>query len=183
MIVIVIVTVFVIVVVRDVVQCTVGHGQVDLVAVLVDRGCVADQELERLSTRNIRAYRLERTAPFEFTSHLRDLLFATLGQLLHLGVEFFVGGGHRFLRDHRAQREIGEHRPCRADPDLVDERLRLLAGHLEVLLERRTLMRQPMREILDALARLRVDESRRSFDGNEIGGGLEHFVAEGHLRL
>ena len=78
----VIVGVVVIVVVFVVVQFAVGHGQVDLVATLVDRRCVVDEELERLSTRDIRAYRLERPAPFELASHLRGLLVGALGQLL-----------------------------------------------------------------------------------------------------
>jgi hypothetical protein len=75
-------------------------GQVDLVPVLVDHRCVFDQELERFSACNIRAYRLQRAAPFELASHLCGFLFGPRGQLLDFGVDLFVGRGDALLRDH-----------------------------------------------------------------------------------
>ena len=64
--------------------------EIDLVAVLVDHGCVLDEELERLSPCNIRAYRLQRATPFELAPHLCGLLLGALGQRCDLGVDLFV---------------------------------------------------------------------------------------------
>ncbi|MDQ1458223.1 MAG: hypothetical protein QOH28_3843 [Actinomycetota bacterium] len=75
-------------------------GQVDLVPVLVDHRCVLDEELERFSACDIRAYRLQRATPLELASHLCGFLFGPRGQLLDFGVDLFVGRGDALLRNH-----------------------------------------------------------------------------------
>ena len=90
-----------------------GDREVDHVPFLVDHRCVLDEELERLPPGKIRAYRLQHAPPFEVAPHLFGLLLEPLGEALDLGVDLVVGRLDRFLRDDRAEREIGEHRPCR----------------------------------------------------------------------
>ena len=159
-----------------------GDREIDHVPLLVDHRCVFDEEFERLPTRKIRAYRLQHASPFEIAPYLFDLLFEPLGQALDLGLELVVGHLDRLLRDHGAQRQVGEHGPNRTFAHVVDERLGLLTGGLQVLFERRVLMRQTVREIFDAPTRLVVDEHFRRGNRHEIGDRFQHLVAS-PLRL
>ena len=133
---------------------------------------------------NIRAYRLQHPPPFEIAPYLFDLLFQPLGQADDLGVDLGVARPRwpPARRRHAApgRRARPARRPSRTSSTKACGSAPVAC---EVLLERRVLVRQAVREILDAPARLVVDEHFRRGDRHEVGHRFEHLVAHGHLRL
>jgi hypothetical protein len=116
------------------------NGEIDNVAFLVDHGCVFNEEFEGLPSCYLRAYRLESTFSFELAPDLFGLLLGSLGDPVDLGIEFVVGRRDFFLRNDRAQREVGEHGLSGTDANFVEERFGFLAGRLQVLLNTDALM-------------------------------------------
>ena len=102
-----------------------GNREVDHVPLLVDHGCVLDEEFERLPTCKIRAYRLQHASPFEVATYLFDLLLEPLGQALDLGVDLVVARPRSPLASTTA-RSARSASTARTAPSrtLVDERLR-----------------------------------------------------------
>ena len=151
----------------DVGRQLVGNREIDLVPLLVDHGCVLDEEFERLPAGKIRAYRLQHAPPFEIAPHLCDFLLEPLGEPLDLGVDLVVARPRWPLASTTA-RSARSASTARAAPTRTSSMN--ACGSWPVASRycssARALVRQPVREIFDAPARLVVDER---FGGGSIG--------------
>ena len=162
-----------------------GQGEVDGVAVRVDHFGVVHEELQGLRPCDVRAYRLENTAPFEILPNLGGLLVEALGDPLDLGGELVVGGLDLLLDDHGPQREVGADRLAGRLAQGVDELLLVLAGHGQVLRDRQALhlLLEAVRHVVQAALHLLVDERVGDLDRHQAGGLVEDLLAHLHAGL
>ena len=154
------------------------------VACLVDDARVLDQELERLPSGDLRAYRLQDPPPFEIAPQPFGLLTGPFGQARDLGVElrrrwprWLPAPRLRAMRGRRARPATAPSRSSSTNSSVS------AAGRLEVLLDRDPAVLQLVDEIGDALLELLVDERFGRRDRHEVGGRLQHAIAHRHLRL
>ena len=141
-----------------------GEREIDLVAFFVDHVGVVDEELRAPSPGQHQSVPPPthpafpgRAAPSRASARA-----ARRGAAISASTSSSVGFD-RFLRDDRAQREVGEHATRRA---LRAPRRRTLPAPgrwpARYCSSADLLVRQPVREILDAPARLALDERRRA---------------------
>ena len=160
-----------------------GQGQIDRVALCVDDCGVVDEELERLASGDIRAYRLQHPPLVEIAPHPVGLFAQTLGQTVDLGVELVVGRLDLLLGDDGPQAEVGEHRFGRSLADPVHERRLILAGRREVLRDVDALRLEPVHEVVEAALHVLWTSGSGASTGTSAGELVEHPVAQRHLRL
>ena len=153
---------------------------IDGVATLIDQFDVLGEPFEGLAGAQIGAYRRDLPVAFELLADLGRLLPDPLGDRGVLVLELLVGDLELLGDGDGPQGEVDLDALGGGLAQLGDERLLVLAGLGEVLLDADALGLEPHGEVLEALLHLLVHERLGDVVVDQLGEGLGGLLLHGH---